>query len=341
MQNQQYVEVFRHATNRLAQVGAFWSGIEKGAKMKYFQPLFLSLILFAFPFKMAAATGDSLLWANILPQNLNGWHAQLPDAFYHRTNLYEFIDGAAEVYLNYGFRSLFHRTYQRADQPDILLDIYDMGSGENSYGLFLQQAQNPDSLPRFGQGSQYVRGYLIFWKGPYFISILAFRETAQSKKCITNLAAFIDRQIKTTSPLPALVRALPQRNRIARSLRYFHSYFWLQRAFQLPPQNIFQINDSVKIALARYTDGTTLAVIAYPDSQTAGQIKQKLFRDFFQTKHQADIVEKGKHHFLLVRIDRFLIFAQNDQKPQVLKNYTKLKNSFASERPWGAPKTNQ
>ncbi len=290
--------------------------------MKYFQELFLSLILFTFPLKMAAATGDSLLWAIRLPQSIDGWHAQLPDAVYHRTNLYAFIDGAAEVYLNYGFRSLFHRTYQRPNQPDILLDIYDMGNGENSYGLFLQQAQNPDSLPRFGQGSQYVRGYLIFWKGPYFISILAFRETAQSKKCLSDLAAFIDRQIKTASPLPALVHALPRKNRIARSLRYFHSYFWLQRAFQLPLQNIFQVTDSVKIALARYNDGTTLAIMAYPTPQSAEKIRQKVLNDFFRAGSQkTQILTKGGHSYLLKQEGHLLIFAQNDRNPQILKRY--------------------
>ncbi len=313
----------------------------KRRKMKYFQQLFLSLILFALPFKTAAATDGTLHWANILPHNIDGWQVQLPDAIYNRANLYEFIDGAAEVYLNYGFRNLFHRTYQRPDQPDILLDIYNMGKGENSYGLFLQQAQNPDSLPRFGQGSQYVRGYLIFWKGPYFIRLLAFQETAQSKKCLLDLATIIDRQIKSTSSLPALTEALPQKKRIARSLRYFHSYFWLQRAFRLPPQNIFQINDSVKIALAQYTDGTTLAVIAYPDSQAADKIKQKLLRDFFRTTHRTSIIKKGKHHFLLVQINRFLVFAQNDRKPHVLKNYAKLRKSNITEAPWRTPETNK
>lgn len=283
--------------------------------------LFAVLTSILLPVFSFCADNDSLTFARLLPPSPDGWHINPPDAIFDRSNLYEFIDGGAEVYLSYGFRRLFHRTYLRKGQPDILVDLYDMGNGENSYGLFLHSVQNPDST--FGQGSQYVSGYLTFWKANYFVSILAFKETALSKKCVMDLGKFIEAHIRQTSPLPGLVRLLPSEGRVKNTLRYFHTYLWLQRAFHFPPKNILNIDDSAKIALAQYSDATTLAIIRYPSAQEAQTAVDSLtsaipaFRD-------STIIKFQKEWLMFAQHGRYIILAGNKRSPDPLRKYRKV-----------------
>ncbi len=287
-----------------------------------------TLIIFLFcalliPLKSQSAPPDSLQMARLLPDSACAWHRLSKDRFYPANRLYEFIDGAAQEYLSYGVRYLLHRIYRGANQTDIILDLYNMGKAENSLGLFLHKAQNPDSLPRFGQGSQYIQGYLIFWKGPYFISLLAYPETKQSKKCLLRIAAFIDKHIKSVSLHPQLLRLLPDKNRIAHSLRYFHSYFWLQRFFRLPVTNIFKINDRVKIALARYKDGSTLAIIRYPDADLAQKAWQSVTQTFPKFRRSDSIRYKGSGYLLKQR-GNLLLFVRNSRHPRAVKHFSGL-----------------
>lgn len=262
----------------------------------------------------------STRWAQFLPNAMDGWQSVFTDGIYHVENLYDYLDGGAEVYLSYGFRMLIHRIYRHSKQPDILLDFYDMGNGENSYGLFLHLVQKPDSIPLYGQGSYFANGYLVFQKGPFLISILAFEQTPQSEHCLKDLAHFIDQKIRQTAALPSLPKFLPKAKQIPHSLRYFHSYFWLQRAFNLPKQNIFRISDSVKVALARYSDGTTLALIAYPIPHQTQRVKEELFQNYFHTKGKSSLLQKGKAYYLLATKGNILIFGKNEHNPESIKS---------------------
>ncbi len=289
--------------------------------------MLLILLLFLTSF-LSAQSKNSLSgeWKQLLPDSIDGWQRIAADEIYQANNLYEFLDGGAEVYLQYGFRRLIHRIYRRNNGPDILLDFFDMGNCDNAYGLFLQQSVDSDST--FGQGSYYAQGYLLFWKNRYLITILALQETPQSKRAVFDLARQIDNRIQPPCPLPALPSKLPLKKQIKHSLRFFHTYFWLRRAFNLPEKNIFRITDSVKVALARYSDGTTLALIAYPEAKQALKVMKVLLRSYFKTSSRTPVVQKGNDHYLLEVKGHILIFARNSRGSAPLKNLlTILKNS--------------
>ena len=92
----------------------------------------------------------------IMPDKVQNWEIKQEDQKYDKENLYEYIDGGAELFLSYGFQEVLNRTYIKPDQPDIVIDIFDMGKSYNAYGVFSYSRENEDST--FGQGSQYVPG---------------------------------------------------------------------------------------------------------------------------------------------------------------------------------------
>ena len=205
-----------------------------------------------------------------LPGRVAGWAAAGEDQIYTADNLFEYIDGGAELYLSYGFSSVLARKYTREGEPDIMVDLFDMGSSENAFGVFSHSRESIDSA--FGQGSQYTKGLLLFWKDRFYVSILASPETRASKPAVFALARSIEAQIPNEGPLPAIIEYLPQDSLIAESVRYFHHYIWLNSHYFVSDENILHISDHTEAVLAKYKDGGErwyLVVVEYPSDMEA------------------------------------------------------------------------
>jgi len=203
--------------------------------------------------------------AKLLPDTLEGWGVTEEDQVYDRDNLYDYINGGAELYLSYGFRNVLNRIYTVPEQPDILLDLFDMGTSEDAYGIFSHSRESEDTT--FGQGSQYTAGLLLFWKDRYFVSILAHPETMESKQAVFSLAKHIDAAIQTEGALPEIVRTLPQEALVKESIRYFHHYIWLNSYYFIADENILRIDENTDALLAKYGEGDDrhlLLLVRYP-----------------------------------------------------------------------------
>ncbi|MEE9464267.1 MAG: DUF6599 family protein, partial [Candidatus Neomarinimicrobiota bacterium] len=74
--------------------------------------------------------------AQLMPGTVEDWQTGRADKIYNRENLYEYINGGAELYLSYGFLQMISRTYTKSGKPDIVVDIFDMGSSRNAFGVF-------------------------------------------------------------------------------------------------------------------------------------------------------------------------------------------------------------
>ncbi len=255
---------------------------------------------------------DSLFFAQILPDSLMGWHMVPPDEIYTPNNLYQFIDGGAELYLSFGFQKLYHRTYVRPNHPDILVDWFDMKNSYNAFGVFMHTRETVDTT--FGQGSEYVQGFLNFWKDRYYFSLLALAETNETKKFLFTLAHKIDQAIQQTGELPPLIKRLPKTGQNPASLRYFHHYIWLNSHLYLSNENIFQISKKDQIALAKYDDGSTLILIQYVTPQKAKQVWQELQNNHFPQLKQTPLLKLKNTYIRFTLSAPYLILIANHQQ---------------------------
>ncbi len=206
----------------------------------------------------------------LLPPAPGPWRIIETDQRFGRENLYNYIDGGAELYLSYGFQEMVNRTYSAAGQPDIILDIFDMGSSRDAFGVFSQARETVASS--FGQGSQYTAGLLLFWKDRYYVSILASPETAESEAAVFRLARTIDKSIPARGPLPRILQRLPEKNLIRASIRYFHHYIWLNSFYFISDRNLLHIAPDTDAVLAKYETvprRSLLLLIGYPTEQRA------------------------------------------------------------------------
>jgi hypothetical protein len=215
----------------------------------------------------------------LLPDGVNGWKTAAGDKTYKGEDLYRYIDGGAELYMSYGFERAVSRTYTRTGEPDIVVDLFDMASSKNAFGVFSHSRETIDTT--FGQGSQYTEGLLLFWRNRYFISILASPETPDSKRVLFELARRIAGAIGADGPLPAILSLLPKRSLVEESVRYFHHHVWLNMHYFVADENILHIDGNVDALLAKYEEADNrciLLLVEYPSSGKA----QTAYADFLK-----------------------------------------------------------
>jgi len=83
-----------------------------------------------------------------------GWRLDGRVESYDPFNLYEKINGAAELYLAYGFERLEYLTIAKGDHA-ITVELYDQGRFHNSLGLFAGQRRPEQAVRELGAISYY------------------------------------------------------------------------------------------------------------------------------------------------------------------------------------------
>ena len=201
-----------------------------------------------------------------------GWKWDEKEMEYNSKSLFDYMDGAAELYLVYGFQRLTVRKFEKPSQPPITLELYEMASSEDAYGLFSFDRQ--DEAAGIGQGSEFGGGLLRFWKGKYFVSVYADGEGAEVESDILAMGRATAELIQETGPEPKLIDFIPGKDLglVDRSVRYLKSHVLLNQRLFIAHQNILNLNRRTEAVLAQYTrekEKTHLLLIRYPSAKEA------------------------------------------------------------------------
>ncbi|MGB8658507.1 MAG: DUF6599 family protein [Candidatus Zixiibacteriota bacterium] len=208
--------------------------------------------------------------AGLLPDAPKDWIKSEAVQRYNRKNLFDYIDGGAEVYLTYDFRQLVVQKYvpkiqDSVQEKSITLEIWQMNSSEDAYGVFsLDQDGEEIGIGRTGA---YIDGLLRFWKGPFFVRIL--EPEGSRKEIILELGRQIDKKIKGEGELPLMVSAVPSDSLVAGSIRFFHKQIILNNLYSFTDQNILGLDMQTNCALADFQSGDDslkLLLVRYPDT---------------------------------------------------------------------------
>jgi hypothetical protein len=228
----------------------------------------LVVVLAAVLARNGEAAGDAMKW----PSEVVGWKWDGKQEAYDAQSIFKYIDGAAEVYLAYNFQGLNVGRYDRDGRPELVADVYRMGTAEDAFGAFSFERQDDDAA--IGQGSEFGGGLLRFWKGSYFVTVYADGEAPDAERAVLELGKAIAASIGETGSPPDIARALPGKEAglVERSVRFVRSHVLLNQRFFVSHDNILGLDRKVGAALATYVRGdrqVTLLLIRYPDEAKA------------------------------------------------------------------------
>jgi len=217
---------------------------------------------------------DSLgVLRSALPIDSDGWRQDDDDQVFDTESIFSYIDGHAEVYLSFGMKRCLSRRYLGPeDEPDVVLDLFEMDSAENAYGVFTHD-RDGDEID-VGQGALLREGWLSFWQGRWFGSVYAEGESERSAAALIDIARATADAISEEGSVPAMVSELPANGLDERSVRFFHTQEILNGVVYLGFDNPFVLSvdtDAVLGSYQRDSGRAWLLLVDYQDEATAGR----------------------------------------------------------------------
>lgn len=167
----------------------------------------------------ASAAGDVV---ELLPEpdSVPGWTLKEEPRTYSPEDLYEYIDGNADLFVSYGFVRAAVGDYVARDTREgwVTVDVYDMGAPLHAFGVY--RAERAEGVSPLGIGAEGYssEGMLAFWQGRYYVKVLTIDgDVADAARALAEKTAA---GICESPAMPAELARLPADGRIRDSERY-------------------------------------------------------------------------------------------------------------------------
>lgn len=229
---------------------------------------------------------------DLLPHEVYGWEAKGKDELYDPQTIFDYIDGAGEVYRSYNFTLLLARRYSKENQPDIVGDVFEMSSSQDAYGVFTHDLEGEDA--GIGRGSTYKGGLLSFWKDRFFVSLYAEEETEETRKALYLLGEKVASSIRSEGQMPDIVALLPRDDLVEKSVHYFHNHLILNYHFYVSDENILLLDQETEAVLGTYrekNEKSHLLVVRYLEEAKASQAFRSFTSAYMPDAKEAGLVQ--------------------------------------------------
>lgn len=127
----------------------------------------------------------------------SGFKVKGKPTYYSPENLFSYINGAAELYLSHGFKSLLSVEWTRLGEEDevIVLEIYDMGNRKNASTIYeIEKAGKKYLLPE-GTESTITNNCLQFYKNSFYVRVISFFPSEGCPSILKEIAHTIEKRI--------------------------------------------------------------------------------------------------------------------------------------------------
>ena len=169
--------------------------------------------------------------ARFLPAGIasSGWHRSQDIGRFAGDSLFEYIDGAAEMYHKYDFVDVNVAGYMR-DDDEITADLYRFAGPDMAFGMYTTLRPDDSETVDFGVTGFCFGPSLVFVKGRYMVSLTGYDESEVVTAGLRIIAASVDSLLPGTTELPRMFALLPQSGYLPHTEKVFAESF-LGRGF--------------------------------------------------------------------------------------------------------------
>ncbi len=239
--------------------------------------LLLSLIACCLGCASRAAAQDQAL----LPPDgfRQAWKKAERARVFTSADLYGYIDGGAEIFLEFGFEQLtvqlytsnFGKSGPQASPEELQIEVYRMKDPVAATGMYLMNCgkETPDAA--FAERHTLNEFQLLFKKNRYYVIINNVNGSKAVRPAVVEFARFIASRLPPEQPLK-VDELLPRAGLEKSSVRLIRGPYALQAIFTLGEGDILQLGRQITAVSGNYQDAAgkrTLIQVDYPDEKAA------------------------------------------------------------------------
>lgn len=246
--------------------------------------LFIGKIFIFLSFMAFQLYGQEL--KQLLPSSddLPGWKMNQQPLVYNGDDLFELIDGGADIYLEYGFTRVVSSQYADPSQNVILVEIYEMNDTAAAYGIFSLSQGKTGWKKAYGTDAAETADYICLWKGRYYIIISWLSRQTGNSDIFAQSADVIAGKIGSGAHYPTIVTSFGPVLHTGNTI-YFRGNLGLSNFYYIDYKDVFQIKEGI----AAISDGVYKVIIAYDDQVKATEVMQSAKQSISSNKRFTDI----------------------------------------------------
>jgi hypothetical protein len=260
---------------------------------------------------------------------MSTWQKNGPASLYKQNQLFEYINGGADIYLEYGFVQVITQEYIHNDES-LVVEVYEMQDPIAAFGIYsINRDSNAPALKVGDEGWQFEY-QTTFWQDRFYVVIMGYKADQIMQGVTADFAAKISKKIYLHAKPPEIISLLPQTGLQARSTCYLKGLLSLNTRFYFSQQNILSLGETgVEAVCGSYqiTGGEgQMMVVRYPTPAEAASGEKQLaaaLAEQYQGIKIQDILlykdDKGRWYTARVAGDRLCVIFKADTEGSAIE----------------------
>ena len=155
-----------------------------------------------------------------------GWSLAADPEHYEADNLWEYINGQADFFIDYGFVRVDTAEYRNEqDSSSVVLEVYRMGRPQEAFGIFAAERTRDDRPLELGSGAYLGANVLGFWQGELYVKLVSFDHGPSIDQQLISLAEKVSSRIPNQGGELETLLLFPAEGRVAASERFIPKNF--------------------------------------------------------------------------------------------------------------------
>jgi hypothetical protein len=177
------------------------------------------------------ALGITLLWGPCLEAKavpfpeMAGWKPSGEIQTFIPKTLYEYINGAADLYLTCDFEELQVVEYGNEKKASVTVEIYRHRTSKDAFGIYSQERLPETNFLGTGAEGYVDKNILNFVSGRYYVKINSYNTGDEDREVLQAFAIKVAENLDEREGLPPILAAFPAEGKKDRSEKYIARNF--------------------------------------------------------------------------------------------------------------------
>ncbi len=157
---------------------------------------------------VVAAAANAFAQDSLFPR-VPGWNVSMESRVYDANDLWDIIDGAADLYLEYVFDDLHIARYTTGTHREVKAELYRHRDAENAFGIYAAERSPENNFISIGSQGYRRTSVLNFVEGEFYVRLSSYQSDRASADDLLTIAKEIEKQLNRSDSLPRMLRLFP------------------------------------------------------------------------------------------------------------------------------------
>lgn len=207
--------------------------------------------------------------SSLLPKSneIHSWKLADSSVHYVGDQLYNYIDGGAEIFMEYGFKQVVSAPYTDSTGRQIQVEIYEMAGSDAAYGIYTFYLNGVGEELKVDQEGYFLDYYGVFWEANMVCMVSTPGGDTSLKNVIQSFSKNISQKYPFTAPKPALITKIENSAIYTSHIKYLKGRVGLSNIYKFIPGNAFTFNEGLAFSIK----DTKVIIFKYENYQQAAQ----------------------------------------------------------------------